>query len=88
MPNRRLQVSRSCFRFSADPESDVRLAAVWCIINLTWKDQASDPTRTQRIQDMKKLGAETLLQGLQDDSDQEVRLRVEGCLKAFNEVLS
>mmetsp|Transcript_53933 Transcript_53933/g.89750 ORF Transcript_53933/g.89750 Transcript_53933/m.89750 type:complete len:639 (+) Transcript_53933:58-1974(+) len=48
------------------PKSELRIAAIWCIINLTWKD---DPGAEERVTTLRELGVLDRLNGLSGDAD-------------------
>lgn len=62
--------------------SEVRTAAVWCIINLTWTD---DPEAKDRVAVLCEMGFEERLKELQMDSVTEVRERVATALLQIEE---
>eukprot|EP00656_Telonema_subtile_P047174 TRINITY_DN5402_c0_g3_i9.p1 TRINITY_DN5402_c0_g3~~TRINITY_DN5402_c0_g3_i9.p1 ORF type:complete len:667 (+),score=211.28 TRINITY_DN5402_c0_g3_i9:39-2039(+) len=61
--------------------AEVRLAAVWCIINLTWPH---DPDTSQRVSQLVALGADSHLQKLLRESDSVLQDRVQLALSQFN----
>eukprot|EP01135_Chromosphaera_perkinsii_P005385 Nk52_evm66s343 gene=Nk52_evmTU66s343 len=57
-----------------------RVAALWCIINLTWNDDTGYELRIERL---KELGVEMKLKLMIDDSDLDVKDRVKTALDQF-----
>ena len=70
------------FDLLGHPNSEVRVGAVWCIINLTWTD---DPEAKERVQLLCEMGFEERLQELQMDTISEVRERVATALHQIDE---
>eukprot|EP00983_Pelagomonas_calceolata_P023689 745676-Pelagomonas_calceolata.AAC.2 len=65
-PGRKHQCLRdSCTGSCACLPSQVRLPAVWCVINMTWPDANSAAGVAARAQRLKELGAEDVLSVLQ-----------------------
>ncbi|KAJ3334156.1 Armadillo repeat-containing protein 8 [Blyttiomyces sp. JEL0837] len=64
-------------RCMSHPSSLIRLATVWCLINLT---EADEPGCRERIEHLKSLGFQERLKGLTDDPDGDVRDRVKTAL--------
>lgn len=67
------------------PSSDVRLAAVWCVINLTSPN--GNPGPDARVSALHGLGCREKLRMLVGDSEVDVEERVQGALSRFNAVV-
>jgi len=73
-------------RTSSNP--DVRLPAVWCVINMTWPDANSAAGVAARAQRLKELGAEDVLSVLQTDASLDMRERVKTALEQMRAALT
>lgn len=58
----------------------VRIAAIWCIINMTWPDDAGS---NERVIILRQLGFEERLKDMSEDPDIEVKERVKTALQHF-----
>jgi len=65
--------------------AEVRLAAVWCIINLTWPQ---DPGAEARVRALQALGCAEKLVSLVGDTEMNVEDRVQVALSQFRHVTS
>lgn len=70
---------------TSHPSSSVRVATVWCVINLTWPEDAGS---SERVRLLKRLGFEERLRNMLDDSDMDVKDRVKTALQHFQSVSS
>ncbi|KAI9796404.1 MAG: hypothetical protein M1833_006176 [Piccolia ochrophora] len=67
----------------------VRRALAWLIINLTWVDDQADQLNCKsRAIELRKLGFQTLLEGLEHDPDLDVRERTKTALFQMKTALS
>ncbi|KAI8822623.1 armadillo-type protein [Fimicolochytrium jonesii] len=71
---------RSILRFMTSSSSNIRLATVWCVINLTWTDDAGASDRTERL---RQLGFVPILESMADDLNMDVKDRVKTALASF-----
>ncbi|ORY08135.1 ARM repeat-containing protein [Basidiobolus meristosporus CBS 931.73] len=62
-------------------KASIRVATVWCIINLTWTEERH--SYAERVRKLQTLGFETKLNSLVDDPDLDVRDRVKTALTHF-----
>ena len=67
-------------RFLGHPMAGHRLAAVWCVINLTWQD---DDTSAWRVDQLKQVGVEGRLREMEADENRDVAERVMTALENF-----
>jgi len=69
--------------------SELRVAAIWVIINLTWQEESSDnedgswPLVKSRIDRLRQLGFEAQLESMKEDTSLNVKDRVMGALKSM-----
>lgn len=78
-----------CLRY--DKDTDVRISATWCIINLIWRDELplSDTSSEQaraRARLLRELGIEAELHEITDDPELDVRERVKTAIGFFREI--
>ncbi|KNC97089.1 uncharacterized protein SPPG_07484 [Spizellomyces punctatus DAOM BR117] len=66
--------------FMSHTKSLIRVATIWCVINLTWTD---DPGAQERVIRLRELGFETRLASMMDDSNMDVKDRVKTALANF-----
>eukprot|EP00824_Muranothrix_gubernata_P022509 TRINITY_DN5463_c0_g1_i3.p1 TRINITY_DN5463_c0_g1~~TRINITY_DN5463_c0_g1_i3.p1 ORF type:complete len:497 (-),score=103.92 TRINITY_DN5463_c0_g1_i3:745-2235(-) len=59
----------------------IRVAAVWCVINLAWE---RDVGATERVERMRAMGFENALVNMRGDPDLDVRDRVRTALELFS----
>lgn len=67
-------------KYMGHPKGIVRVAAIWCVINLTWVDDQGSEGRVARLRD---LGFEAQLQEMMDDVDLDVKDRVKTAIEHF-----
>ena len=67
---------------------DLRVAASWVIINLTWQDGEDEQEQSakNRIERLKQLGFEAQLESMMEDSSLNVKDRVMEALRHFNKM--
>ncbi|KAJ3304588.1 hypothetical protein HDV03_002541 [Kappamyces sp. JEL0829] len=79
----------ACAKTQRHPSDQVRIGAIWSIINLTWPE---DQRAIERVQAFKELGAEAALQGcLANDPNLDVRDRARTALNnlgSFSEAMT
>ncbi|GMH43090.1 hypothetical protein BSKO_11012 [Bryopsis sp. KO-2023] len=78
-----------CLRCEED--KDVRVSAVWCIINLTWRDELPMPGTSaeqarSRARVLRDIGIEEELHEMVDDPELDVRERVKTALGFFKDI--
>eukprot|EP00127_Corallochytrium_limacisporum_P006357 Clim_evm68s225 gene=Clim_evmTU68s225 len=61
---------------------ELRVAALWCVINLTWKE---DPGSAERIRVLRDMKVVEKIRGMKDDPDIDVRDRVLTALQQFDD---
>lgn len=61
-------------------DANVRVGAVWCVINLAWSEE---PGAADRIQTLRTLGFESRLKSIMEDPELDVRDRVKTALEQF-----
>lgn len=77
------EVPRLFAHYLTDASEAVRVATVWCIINLAWREPANAGA-PQRIAAMRELGLETALQEMQaEDVSMDIKERVRTALEYF-----
>ncbi|KAJ3285167.1 Armadillo repeat-containing protein 8 [Borealophlyctis nickersoniae] len=76
------QILQSILGFMAHPKSSIRVATIWCVINLTWTD---DPGSQERVDRLRSLGFETCLKSMSEDSNMDVKDRVKTALGNFGQ---
>ncbi|KAJ3357937.1 hypothetical protein HDU91_005336 [Kappamyces sp. JEL0680] len=85
----RTSILHSIINFMRHPSDQVRIGAIWSIINLTWPE---DQRAIERVQAFKELGAEAALQGcLANDPNLDVRDRARTALNnlgSFSEAMT
>ncbi|KAJ3112935.1 Armadillo repeat-containing protein 8 [Physocladia obscura] len=64
----------------------IRLAAVWCVINLTEPDESHPKPTSDRLDRLRSIGIQDALKRICLDSDRDVRDRVRTALKNLGEV--
>ncbi|KAG1679659.1 hypothetical protein FOA52_006176 [Chlamydomonas sp. UWO 241] len=62
---------------------DLRVSAIWCIINLTWPEANPGPAATSRVRKLRELGVEVTLLGLLADANMNVQERAKTALVQF-----
>ena len=79
------EVPHLFFHCLADTSEGVRVATVWCIINLAWREPAKAGA-PQRIAAMRELGLEATLQEMQlEDASLDIKERVRTALEYFKQ---
>ena len=73
-------ILRLIFQHMMHDSSSIRVATVWCLINLTWTDDAGSQFRVARL---KALGFEERLKYMHDDVDLDVKDRVKTAMNHF-----
>jgi len=66
-----------------EQSSELRVAAAWVIINLTWKDADDEASAKARIERLRQMGFEDQLESMKDDSSLDVKDRVVEALRSF-----
>lgn len=77
------EVLRRVLQFMSHERPNIRVATVWCIINLTWTEDQGSVTRIQKL---RTFGFEDKLKTMVEDPDLDVRDRVKTALAHFNEI--
>ncbi|CAG8494011.1 15221_t:CDS:10 [Acaulospora morrowiae] len=63
---------------------DIRVIAVWCLINLAWtEDKHNSPGR---VRELRQLGFEEMVKSMTNDEDLDVREKVKTALSQFSQV--
>ncbi|KAK9761756.1 hypothetical protein K7432_013109 [Basidiobolus ranarum] len=75
-------ILRSISEYMTHSKASIRVATVWCIINLTWTEERHGGY-AERIRKLQNLGFESKLSALIDDIDLDVRDRVKTALTHF-----
>eukprot|EP00736_Rhodelphis_marinus_P004546 Rmarinus@m.1556 len=71
-------------RYLSHGNSHLRVAATWCIINLSWKEEKSAVGECEaRIRKLRDLGVADQLVQMREDADIDVRDRVKTALEQF-----
>ncbi|KAJ3018520.1 Armadillo repeat-containing protein 8 [Thoreauomyces humboldtii] len=73
-------ILESVWGFMKHTKSAIRVATVWCLINLTWTD---DPGSSQRVARLRELDFHTRLQSMTEDFNMDVKDRVKTALANF-----
>ncbi|KAJ3038354.1 hypothetical protein HDV00_000775 [Rhizophlyctis rosea] len=68
--------------FLSHPKSAVRVATIWCVINLTWTEDAGSQSRVNHL---RQAGFEAALMGMIDDQNMDVKDRVKTALANFGQ---
>ncbi len=66
----------------------VRVAAVWCAMNLSWAENANPAAATARVAKLRELGFDQKLQNMQEDPDLDVRDRVRTALDMMDKIVT
>lgn len=73
---------------AAHPSASVRMAYAWFVINLTWVEDSGDKMGARgRALELRHLGLDDRLEGLQRDSDLDVRERAKQAAAALADLL-
>ncbi|KAI9752962.1 MAG: hypothetical protein M4579_005393 [Chaenotheca gracillima] len=76
------------FPYFVHSSGQVRVAAVWVLINLTWYDSNDDePASKARALELKRLGFYTQLESMEQDPELDVRERTKTALFQFRRLL-
>ena len=70
------------YEFMSHESGYVRMATIWIVINLTWRE---GPGMHERISTLRKLNFEEKLKQMTTDADTDVRDRVKTALQNFQE---
>jgi hypothetical protein len=79
------KILKSVYDYMGHEKADVRVATVWCIINLTWPE---DSGATERAVHLKGLNFEDSLRQFVNDDELDVKDRVKTALQHFSELTS
>lgn len=86
------KIPKLLLKFLTDPSHLIRIAAIWCVINLIWKETndindvpSLSDCRKARIASFVEMGYEETLERLLADSNVEVRGRAETALQLLRD---
>ncbi|KAI8916597.1 armadillo-type protein [Powellomyces hirtus] len=74
----------SVWGFMSHSKSSIRVATIWCIINLTWTDDVGSQERVARL---RALGFEPRLQNMMEDLNMDVKDRVKTAFTNFGSLI-